>query len=337
MMERVPGCVPTNARRTAFITGVSGQDGYYLAEKLLASGWSVHGLVRDMHVETSRDGLDKLVNLRIHIGQLLDGDGIARLIHEIQPDVIFNLAGVSSVYQSWREPYMTSLVSGSAVVSMLEAAWSLQESSGKEVRFFQASSAEIFGHATDLPQMETSAIRPVSPYGAAKALAHHATAVYRDRGLFASTGILYNHESLRRPDTFVTRKITKAVAAIATGSADKLTLGNLDAVRDWGWAPDFIEAISRIAAADEPGDYVVATGESHSVEEFVASAFAAVGIADWAPFVVRDASLVRPSDAPEMRGDITKISSQLGWRPSKTFRGIVEAMVSYDLAQLNRD
>ncbi|WP_394938854.1 GDP-mannose 4,6-dehydratase [Psychromicrobium sp. YIM B11713] len=322
--------------RTALITGATGQDGSYLAETLLDQGWAVHGLVRPSEGSLPNDE-NQVPGLIGHAGDLADIRRLESLFAELQPDVVFNLGGISSVHQSWQQPYQTTVVSGSSAVALLECAWRLQENSGKQVRFFQASSAEIFGHAAVVPQNESVLIRPVSPYGAAKALAHHAVDIYRNRGLFAASAILYNHESVRRPVTFVTRKITSGVAAIARGQQQKLRLGNLDAIRDWGWAPDFVEAIQQIASAKEPADFVVATGVSHSVRDFVAQAFSAAGIDDWEPFVEIDPAFSRPSDAPEMRGDITKITSTLGWRPRLGFEQIVETMVRHDLQLLDEE
>jgi GDPmannose 4,6-dehydratase len=327
----------TGAAGIAFITGVSGQDGSYLAESLLSRGWEVHGLVR--HVPAAphnNEGETAVEGVEYHAGDLSQPHELSSVLESIKPDRVFNLGGISSVYQSWQRPYETALVSGAAVVSMLEATWQLQQATGKEVRFLQASSAELFGEAKSSPQNETTPIRPVSPYGAAKAFAHHAVSVYRGRGMFAASAILYNHESIRRPAQFVTRKITAGAAAIAAGKLDKLSLGNLAAVRDWGWAPDFVDAMERIINAAAPDDFVVATGISHSVQDFVGAAFAAAGIENWRAVVELDESLARPSDAAEMRGDITKISSELGWRPSMDFESLVAAMVRNDEALLTR-
>lgn len=322
---------------TAFLTGVTGQDGSYLAESLLSRGWDVHGLVRERHADNgAADGETFVDGVIYHIGDLARPSGLESILKSVTPDLVFNLGGISSVYQSWQQPYETALISGASVVAMLETTWQLQQETGKQVRFVQASSAELFGEAQSAPQSETTPIRPVSPYGAAKALAHHAVGVYRSRGLFASTAILYNHESVRRPANFVTRKITSGAAAIAAGRQDSLSLGNLDAVRDWGWAPDYVDAMDRIALASGPDDFVVATGVSHSVRDFVAAAFKAAGIDDWERYVEFDSAFARPSDASEMRGDISKISSSLGWKPTMDFEQIVAAMVRHDQCLLNK-
>ncbi|PTL73351.1 GDP-mannose 4,6 dehydratase [Rathayibacter caricis DSM 15933] len=309
---------------SALVTGASGQDGGYLVERLLEDGWDVSALVRG-------DDSAFPSAVRPFEGDLRDAAGLGRIVAEAAPDTVFHLAGLSSVALSWQEPVLTAEVTGTAVAALLEASLSLQESSGRPVRFVQASSSEIFGAATENPQTESTPIRPVSPYGAAKAFAHLLVGVYRGRGLHASSGILYNHESPRRPDAFVTRKITAGVAAIAVGAASELSLGNLDVRRDWGWAPDYVDALVRASRADEAGDYVIATGVSHSVREFVAAAFAAAGIDDWEHLVVLDPRFARPVDAPEMRGDASRARSVLGWQPTVAFEEIVARMVEHDL------
>src|SRR4051794_24791822 len=273
-------------RPSALITGVGGQGGSYLAERLLADGVEVHAL--SLPGDAAVDGV------HTHVGDVADVEGTRALVLEVTPDEVYNLAAVSSVARSWDEPELTARVNGLAAVGLLESAWQLQERSGRPVRFVQASSAEIFGLPDRSPQDEDTPVRPVNPYGAAKAFAHLMVDVYRRRGLHAVSLVLYNHESPRRPEQFVTRKITSGVAAIAAGAAAKLTLGNLAAVRDWGWAPDFVDAMVLAARAEAARDYVVATGESHSVEEFVAAAFRCVGIADWSAYVEVDPALLRP-------------------------------------------
>lgn len=317
--------------RIALITGVTGQDGSYLAERLVADEWEVHALVRGITTDGEHPVDPRIVQ---HVGHLTETKSVSEVMTTVRPDLVVNLAAISSVAASWEEPVATAEVNGVAVVSLLDAAWRLQEAQGKPVRVVQASSAEIFGAASDVPQTEKTAIHPVSPYGAAKAFSHHAVGVYRARGLFAATGILYNHESPRRPESFVTRKITQGVARIAAGLQESLSLGNLDAVRDWGWAPDYVDALLRIGTADHPDDYVVATGESHTVRDFVAAAFAAAGIANWQHLVHIDERFVRPSDAPEMRGDASRIKADLDWAPTIGFDEIVARMVRHDLQQV---
>lgn len=312
--------------RKAFITGISGQDGFYLAQHLLSAGWQVHGMSR------SEDVSDELsAQVVLHIGDLTDSARLYALVEEVKPDTIFNLGGTSSVAASWQAPYQTSISTGAASIALLEAAWLLQEQNGHEIRFVQASSAEIFGSASQVPQNERTPVSPITPYGSAKAFAHHAVATYRARGLFASSAILYNHESYRRPATFVTRRITLGVAAIALGIRDRLSLGNLNAVRDFGWAPDYVQALALMATADQADDFVVATGISHTVREFAANAFAAAGIADGLEHVDIDDRFTRAVDAPEMRGDPSKISETLGWSATTNFQGIVQRMVEHDM------
>jgi GDPmannose 4,6-dehydratase len=314
----------------AFITGAGGQDGGYLARRLLGEGAEVHALVR------SAEARPHLPDVVLHVGDVTDRDRMRSLLLDVAPTEIYNLAAVSSVARSWQQPELTASVNGTAVAALLEAALRLQDAQSMQVRFVQASSAEIFGEPAGSPQDEHTAVRPVSPYGAAKAYAHHLVDVYRRRGLHAVSGILYNHESPRRPPQFVTRKITAAVAAIASGSHDRLRLGDLEVRRDWGWAPDYVEALVRAARADRPMDYVVATGVAHTVGDFVAAAFAHVGIADWSAHVDVDPALRRPIDARELVGDASRARDVLGWTPSVPFEEIVARMVDADLAVLSR-
>lgn len=328
-----PGISSTVKSPIAFITGVSGQDGSYLAERLVDRGWEVHGLVRT--AEPSRNET-AAANVEFHQGDLVDSERLRQLVLELAPDAIFNLGGISSVATSWNSPYQTALVSGAAVIALLEAALELQNRSGSEVRFFQASSAEIFGHATEVPQRESTALAPLSPYGVAKSMAHRSTALFRSKGLFATTGILYNHESIRRPPSFVTRKISLGVAAIALGMRRELVLGNLDAVRDFGWAPDYVRAMEMILEHTEADDYVIATGDSHSIREFVVATFEAAGISDGMSLVQTDPRFARPLEAPEMRGSAKKIFEQLGWSPITRFHDIAKKMVENDLELLSQ-
>lgn len=314
----------------ALITGATGQDGSYLCERLSALDWDVHAMVRNP--QPDEQSIPEEVTT--HCGDLARPESVAAIIESVEPDVIYNLGGVSSVAQSWDEPDLTSRVTGHSVAVMMDAAWRLQVRLDREVRFLQASSSEIFGSAQEFPQTESTPIRPVSPYGAAKAYAHHLVEVYRGKGLFAASAILYNHESPRRPKVFVTRKITAGVAAVATGRLQSIELGNLDALRDWGWAPDYVEAMLTIASAPAPDDFIVATGVAHRVREFVAEAFAAVQIADWERYVTVDARLNRPVDAGEMIGDNSKIREYLGWSPQTGFEELIQRMVAYDLELL---
>ncbi|MFT3872980.1 MAG: GDP-mannose 4,6-dehydratase [Nocardioides sp.] len=318
--------------RRALVTGISGQDGSYLAERLLADGVEVHAL---HHPSEARDRPrpaycpDEVV---LHIGDLTDHKAVGGLVRELAPDEIYNLAAVSSVARSWQEPELVEAVNATAALALMDAALRAQQRTGAPVRFVQASSAEIFGQPEQSPQDEQTPVRPVNPYGAAKARAHAGIAEHRERGLHAVSAILYNHESPRRPAQFVTRKITSTVAAIARKRADRLVLGNLEARRDWGWAPDYVDALVRAARADLAQDFVVATGVAHSVRDFVSAAFARAGVDDWARYVSVDSDLVRPVDAVELRGDATLAHDVLGWTPTVGFTELVARMVDADLA-----
>jgi GDPmannose 4,6-dehydratase len=315
------------------VTGGTGQDGSYLVEQLLADGAEVHALVRDGGHPPHETPLPDAVHE--HIGDLTDGQGLEKLVAEVGPAEIYNLGGISSVPLSWQEPGLTALVTGVAVGHLLKAAFEQQERTGSPVRFVQASSAEIFGHPDRVPQDESTPVAPLTPYGAAKAFAHHLVGVWRARGLHASSVILYNHESPRRPEAFVTRKITASAARIARGLQEELALGNLDSQRDWGWAPDYVRALQLAARADEPGDYVIATGVAHSVRDFVAAAFRAAGVDDWERRVVLDPRFARPSDAPLQVGDAARARARLGWTPTVGFDELVERMVRHDLELLD--
>jgi len=317
---------------SAFITGVTGQDGSYLAEALAERGWELHALTRSSVVEGEQPFP---AGVEPHPGDLRDPTSVSAALRAAKPDAVFNLAGISSVARSWVDPIETSLVTGTAVSAVLDAAWRWQEEYGSPVTVVQASSAEMFGLPGDIPQSETTRIAPVSPYGAAKAYGHLLVGAYRARGLRASAAILYNHESPRRPTAFVTRKITSTVAQIARGRADELVLGDLTARRDWGWAPDYVDALIRIASHEHADDFVIATGESHTVSDFVDAAFRAAGIDDAARFVRTDPSFLRPVESPELVGDSSKARRELGWAPTRLFDGVVSAMVEHDLALID--
>lgn len=311
---------------TALVTGVNGQDGSYLAERLLSEGSEVHAISL-----SGERGPHCPAGVVLHKADLTDVSLVRGLAFDLAPDEVYNLAAVSSVAESWHSPDRTSAVNGTGAVALMETAYLLQERSGRPVRLVQASSAEIFGDPEHTPQDESTPIRPVNPYGAAKAYAHLMVDVYRRRDVHAVSLVLYNHESPRRGRQFVTRKITSTVAAIAQGRADRLVLGNLDARRDWGWAPDYVDAMVRAARADRPADYVVATGIGHSVREFVDAAFRRVGIPEWAALVHTDPAFQRPLDPPEQTGDATRARTELAWAPSRSFDEIVSAMVDADL------
>jgi GDPmannose 4,6-dehydratase len=315
----------------ALITGITGQDGGYLAERLLGEGYTVHGLVHDGDLGIA-DLRERCPGAVLHQGDLTHDPSLAAVVSVSQPDEVYNFAGISSVAFSWERPVLTADVTALGAARLLEQVWQHQERSGKSVRFVQASSAELFGDAEVAPQDEDTPLRPTSPYGASKAFAHQLVGVYRGRGLHAVSAILYNHESPRRPPTFVTRKITRAAARIAQGLERELVLGNLDARRDWGWAPDYVDAMVRAARHTVAGDYVVATGEAHSVRDFVAAAFERAGVDDWEGRVRVDQAFIRPTDAALQVGNPARARAELGWSPTVGFHELVGRMVDADLA-----
>jgi GDP-D-mannose dehydratase len=322
---------PTAATNTVLVTGANGQDGTYLVERLVREGHTVHGLCH------SPEGAQRLEaqfpGARAHLSDLADTAGLVNIISTVRPTHIFNLAGNTSVERSWQFPTETADVLGVGPVRLLDAAWKLQEATGRPVRFLQASSAEIFGDTRDIPQSESTPRLPVTPYGAAKSFAHDMVAVYRERGMFASSAILYNHESPRRPQTFVARKISREAARISLGLSEGFTLGNIDVYRDWGYAPDYVDAMVRILDSPSAGEFVVATGVAHSVRQFVQVAFAYLGIDNWDKHVTIDPALYRPADPKQLVGDPSKLLA-LGWRPSVGFEELVHIMVESDLAEL---
>lgn len=324
--------------RVALITGVTGQDGSYLAELLLSKGYTVYGLIRrcstfntDRIEHLYQDPHDKNYRLRLVYGDMSDTACLTRLLTEIRPGEIYNLAAQSHVKVSFETPEFTGDVDGLGVVRMLEAI----RVSGIDTRFYQASSSEMFGSA-EAPQSETTRFMPRSPYAAAKVYGHYITINYREAyGMFAVSGILFNHESPRRGATFVTRKITRAVARIRQGMQDKLFLGNLDARRDWGYAPDYVEGMWRMLQASEPDDYVLATGETHTVREFCEKAFAHAGL-DWEKHVEIDPRYYRPAEVDLLLGDPAKAREKLGWKAKVGFDELVRIMVDADMKAVHR-
>lgn len=316
-----------------FVTGATGQDGSYLCERLIAEGADVHGLVRTDTELTS--SLPWQHDVTWHAGDLGDAERVQKIIAELAPDEVYNLGGISSVAHSWDEPVATAQITGAGAAAIFDAARQVQDRLGRPVRVVQASSAEIFGSPATSPQDESAPVQPVTPYGAAKAFAHHLAGTYRSRGVGVSSLILYNHESPRRPTTFVTRKITRGVAAIALGLESELALGNLDVIRDWGWAPDVVDAMVRANRADEAADYVIATGEARTVRDFVEAAFTAAEVTDWQSRVRVDPAFFRPADPGALVGNSAKARRELGWRPTKGFSEIVTAMVEQDLHELS--
>jgi GDPmannose 4,6-dehydratase len=322
----------------ALITGITGQDGSYLAEFLLARGYEVHGLKRRSS-SFNTDRVDHLYadphqpgpRFLLHYGDLSDSSSLAWLLAGLAPDEVYNLGAQSHVKVSFDIPEYTAEVVGVGTVRLLEAI----RRTGLGCRFYQASSSEMFG-SSPAPQSETTVFHPRSPYACAKVFAHQSTVNYRESyGLHASCGILFNHESPRRGETFVTRKITRAVAQIHLGAEDKLYLGNLEARRDWGFAGDYVEAMWKMLQQDAPGDYVIGTGESHSVREFVEAAFAHAGL-DWREHVRIDPRYYRPAEVDDLRADTYKASRLLGWAPRVKFPELVKMMVDADIAELRR-
>lgn len=318
--------------KRALITGIAGQDGSYLAELLLDKGYEVHGLVRRASTfnrlridHLPHDTRDPNCRLFLHYGDLSDAVGLVNLVREIVPDEVYHLGAQSHVAVSFEIPDYTGEVTGLGTVRLLEAI----HASGVSTRFYQASSSEMFGSAP-APQNELTRFHPRSPYACAKVYAHHTTVNYREAyGMFAASGILFNHESVRRAENFVTRKITRAVARVKAGIQDSLYLGNLDAKRDWGYAPEYVRAMWMMLQHSEPDDFVIATGETHSVREFAEAAFAHVGL-DWEQYVRTDPRYERPSEVALLCGDPSKAKSALGWEPKVRFHDLVRIMVDDD-------
>jgi GDPmannose 4,6-dehydratase len=324
----------TLSKNIAFITGITGQDGSYLAEFLLSKGYEVHGLIRrSSSFNTSRidhiyqDSHELNRKLFLHYGDLIDGVGLTNLIREIQPTEVYNLGAQSHVQVSFSMPQYTGQVDAVGAVGLLEAIRSAEINT----RYYQASTSELFG-STPPPQNEDSVFRPQSPYAAAKLMAYWCTVNYREGyGLHATNGILFNHESPRRGETFVTRKITRAVAAIATGSKEKLFLGNLDAVRDWGYAKEYVESMWLMLQQPKASDYVVATGVGATVRDFVEASFSRVGL-DWEKHVEVDQRYMRPTEVDALIGDPTKIQNELSWKAKTYWKELAELMVDADVA-----
>ncbi len=319
----------------ALITGITGQDASYLAEFLLEKGYEVYGTTR--RSSTVNNERIKHIEDRIHIlsGDLLDQSSLVSALQVSQPDEVYNLAAQSFVKASWDQPVLTGEFTAIGVTRILEAIRNVNP----KIKFYQASSSEMFGKVVEVPQKETTRFYPRSPYGVAKVYGHYITLNYRESfDMFACSGILFNHESPRRGLEFVTRKISHAVARISLGKQDKLELGNLDAKRDWGFAGDYVEAMWMMLQQDKPDDYVVATGEAHSVQEFVEIAFSFVGISDWQKYVVSNVDAhLRPAEVDHLIGDATKARNELGWTPKTSFRELVEMMVKSDLEREKRN
>jgi GDPmannose 4,6-dehydratase len=324
--------VPPVANRRALITGITGQDGSYLAELLLDKDYEVFGMTR----RASTENVERIGHLVARItliqGDLLDPHSLVSALRTSEPHEVYNLAAQSFVPTSWNQPVLTAEFTGVGVTRLLEAIRTVDP----DIRFYQASSSEMFGKVREVPQTEKTPFHPRSPYGVAKAYGHYITVNYRESyGLYAVSGILFNHESPRRGLEFSTRKISDGVARIKLGLAEKLVLGNLDAERDWGFAGDYVEAMWQMLQQDEPDDFLIATGETHSVREFAELAFAHVGL-DWERYVKTDPQFLRPAEVDQLVGDASKARRQLGWEPKTSFRELVELMVDADLELLSK-
>ncbi len=318
----------------ALITGITGQDGLYLAELLLGKGYEVFGLIRGQNNPKRALVEQQVPGVTLLTGDLTDLSSLIRAYSQAKPDEVYNLGAISFVAYSWENARLTSDVTAMGVLNILEATRLYAGDDIAKVRFYQASSSEMFGKVQQVPQRESTLLWPRSPYGVAKVFGHYMTINYRESyGMHASSGILFNHESPRRGPEFVTRKISLAVARIALGLDKDLSLGNIDAKRDWGFAGDYVDAMWRMLQQDAGDDYVVATGETHSIQEFLDIAFRRAGIEDWAGYVLQDPRFFRPAEVDLLIGDPAKAHERLGWQPSVSFEQLVEMMVDSDLAE----
>jgi len=318
----------------ALITGITGQDGLYLAELLLGKGYEVYGLIRGQNNPKYELVQRTVPQVKLLTGDLTDLSSLLRALEVSQPDEVYNLGAISFVAYSWENAHVTSDVTGKGVLNILEATRLWAGDDLGKVRFYQASSSEMFGKVQQVPQSESTLLWPRSPYGVAKVFGHYMTINYRESyGMHASSGILFNHESPRRGPEFVTRKVTQAVARIKLGLQDDITLGNLDAKRDWGFAGDYVEAMWLMLQQEQGDDYVVATGETHSIERLLEVAFDAAGIEDWRPLIKQDPRFMRPAEVDLLIGDPQKAKDVLGWEPKVSFEELVRMMVENDLAE----
>src|SRR2546421_3572742 len=318
----------------ALITGITGQDGRYLAQLLVAKGYEVFGLVRGQANPKIQMVQEETPELEMIEGDLQDLSSLIAAVEQVQPDEVYNLGAISFVALSFRQPELTADITGLGVVRMLEAIRVVGGANDNRIRFYQASSSEMFGKVRETPQTERTPFHPRSPYGAAKVFGHYTTVNYRESyGLYACSGICFNHESPRRGLEFVTRKVTNAVTRVKLGLQEKITLGNLDASRDWGYAGDYVEAMWLMLQQDEPDDYVIATGETHTIRELLELAFAAAGIDDWPRYVESDQRFMRPAEVDILTGDASKAREQMGWKPRVSFPELVRMMVDSDLRE----
>ncbi|GAB2888616.1 GDP-mannose 4,6-dehydratase [Nocardioides pacificus] len=322
---------------SALITGITGQDGLYLAEFLLDKGYEVHGVIRGQNNPKRQLVRDLLPDVQLHNGDLTDMSSLMRALRESQPDEVYNLGAVSFVAYSWENAAVTTDVTAKGVLTMLEAVRLQAGDDPASIRFYQASSSEMFGKVQQVPQDESTLLWPRSPYGVSKVYGHYMTINYRESyGMHASSGILFNHESPRRGPEFVTRKVTRAVARIKLGLQSELVLGNLDAKRDWGFAGDYVEAMWLMLQQPYGDDFVIATGETHSIRELVDVAFRHVGLDDWESYVRQDDRFMRPAEVDMLVGDASKARELLGWKPKVGFEELVQMMVDSDLAEQHR-
>ena len=324
----------TDRSKRALITGITGQDGLYLSELLISKGYEVYGLIRGQNNPKFELVRETVPDVKLLTGDLTDLSSLMRALNSAQPSEVYNLGAISFVAYSWENAHVTTDVTGKGVLNILEATRLYAGEDLDKVRFYQASSSEMFGKVQQVPQREETLLWPRSPYGVAKVFGHYMTINYRESyGMHASSGILFNHESPRRGPEFVTRKVTQAVARIKLGKQDHITMGNLDAKRDWGFAGDYVDAMWRMLQQDEADDYVISTGETHSIGELLDVAFARVGIEDWSSYVVQDPRFMRPAEVDLLIGDASKAADKLGWRPTVGFTDLIEMMVDSDLAQ----
>jgi GDPmannose 4,6-dehydratase len=320
--------------KTALITGINGMDGSHLADFLLEKGYTVYGLERRSSGETRANILHIQDKIKFIKGDLTDQNSLLRALKESNPDEVYNLAAQSFVGESWNTPEHTSEVTGLGVLRMLEA---IREYGSHKIKFYQASSSEMFGRMVENPATENTPFYPRSPYGVSKLYGHWITKNYRESyGMFACSGILFNHESERRGLEFVTRKITNGVAKIHLGLTNNISLGNLDAQRDWGYAPDYVEAMWLMLQQDTPDDYVIATNCTYSIKDFLDEAFIAIGISDWEPYIIIDPQFIRPAEVDVLRGNATKAYKQLNWAPKTDFKQMVHTMVQNDIKLLSK-
>ena len=319
--------------RKAFITGITGQDGRHLAEFLNGKGYKVYGMMKGQNNPRAEMLRDEFPFIEIVPGDLTDLTSLVTALEYVQPDEFYNLGAISFVAMSFNQAELTANVTGLGVLRALEAVRIVGGAQNNPIRFYQASSSEMFGKVREVPQTELTPFHPRSPYGVAKVFGHNITMNYRESyGLYACSGILFNHEGPRRGLEFVTRKITNTAARIKLGVEKELVLGNTDAKRDWGYAGDYVKAMWLMLQQNEPDDYVIATGETHSIEEFLTLAFNKVGLGDWRPFVRHDAKFLRPAEVDLLIGDPTKAKAKLGWQPEVNFEQLVQMMVDHDLA-----